>query len=36
VLADNDALISALQDLFGLPVADQPDLLVQLRALPAG
>lgn len=32
-LADGDALIATVQDLFGLPVADQPDLLTRLRAL---
>lgn len=34
-LADGDALIATVQDLFGLPVADQPDLLTRLRALAA-
>ncbi|WP_341929195.1 arylamine N-acetyltransferase [Methyloversatilis discipulorum] len=34
-LADGDALIATVQDLFGLPVADQPDLLTPLRALAA-
>lgn len=34
-LADGDALIATVQDLFGLPVADQPDLLTPLRALVA-
>lgn len=32
-LADGDALIATVQDLFGLPVADQPDLLTPLRAV---
>lgn len=34
-LADGDTLIATVQDLFGLPVADQPDLLTPLRALAA-
>ena len=32
-LPDAEALIAAVQDLFGLPVADQPDVLARLRAL---